>query len=272
MTTTASPTAEPNSARLPAPTRALPLPHALADARVLVIGGSVGIGLAAADLLAGIGADVILAARDSGRLATVAGQLAERHDRKIDTGGVDVTDPATVEALFASIGTVDHVFVSAAMMATGVIAEVPDPTRDVNITSRLFGAHHVARAAAPRMPPGGSLTFTSGVFIDRPAPGVALGAASLGAIEAYTRALAVELRPLRVNAVRPGSTDTPLFRTMIGAAEGPAGQAAVAAAGATLPLGRVATAAEVAAAALFFMANSYVTGTIVTVDGGSTIA
>ncbi len=82
----------------------------------------------------------------------------------------------------------------------------------------------------------------------------------------------MELRPLRVNAVRPGSTDTPLFRTMIGAAEGPAGQAAVAAAGATLPLGRVATAAEVAAAALFFMANSYVTGTIVTVDGGSTIA
>ncbi|WP_131745007.1 SDR family oxidoreductase [Frankia sp. Cppng1_Ct_nod] len=137
---------------------------------------------------------------------------------------------------------------------------------------RLFGAHHVARAAASRLMPGGLLTFTSGIFINRPAPGVALGAASLGAIEAYARALALELRPTRINVVRPGSTDTPLFRGLIGAADGPAGDSAVAAAGAALPLGRVATPAEAAAAALFLMVNSYVTGTVVTVDGGISIA
>ncbi len=255
-----------------APRTVPPLPHALAGSRVIVIGGSVGIGLAAGDLLAGVGADVTLVARDAGRLAAAAGELALRHDRDVNTATADVTDPVAVETLFASLGPIDHVFVSAALMASAPISEVATPAGDVNIVSRLFGAHHVARAAASRLTPGGSLTFTSGIFINRPAPGVALGAASLGAIEAYARALALELRPTRINVVRPGSTDTPLFRGLIGAADGPAGDSAVAAAGAALPLGRVATPAEAAAAALFLMANSYVTGTVVTVDGGISIA
>ncbi len=262
----------PSRAASIAPINPTPLPQTLAGTRVLVIGGSAGIGLTAGQLLAGVGAEVTLAARNADRLRSAAEAITEQHGTNIATELVDVTDAASVEALFAAVGSVDHVFVPAAGMTTGLVSTITAPERDTNIVSRLFGAHHIARSAIPRMAAGGSITFTSGIFVLRPRAGVALGAASLGAIESFTRALALELSPLRVNAIRPGDTDTPLYRSLIGADDGPAGDAAIAAAGAALPLGRVATPAEIAAAALFLMANSYVTGTVVTVDGGISIS
>jgi NAD(P)-dependent dehydrogenase (short-subunit alcohol dehydrogenase family) len=254
-----------------APVNATPLPQSLTGARVLVIGGSSGIGLAAADLLAGVNAVAILAARDGGRLASAARAISDAHGGPIRTEEVDVVDSASVEALFARVGPLDHVFVPASGFAAGPISTIAAPERDANILGRVIGGHHIARWAAPRLPAGGSITYTSGIFVTRPSAGVALGAASLGAIEAYTRALALELAPLRVNAVRPGQTDTPFLRDLIGADRGPAGDSAVAGVGAAIPLGRVATAAEVAAAALFLMANSFITGTVITVDGGGSL-
>jgi NAD(P)-dependent dehydrogenase (short-subunit alcohol dehydrogenase family) len=255
-----------------APASLIPLPGSLTDARVLVIGGSQGIGQAAGELLAGLGAQVILAARDAGRLGSAARAISDAGGGSVETEVVDVADPDSVEALFAATGAVDHVFAPASGFAAAPISAISAPEHDANLVTRLLGGHYIARSATPRLPAGGSITFTSGIFVTRPMAGVALGAASLGAIEAYTRALALELAPLRVNTVRPGETDTPFFRGLIGAEPGPAGDAAAAAAGATIPLGRVGTAREVAAAALFLMANTYVTGTVVTVDGGRSLA
>ena len=135
----------------------------------------------------------------------------------------------------------------------------------------MWGAYAVARVAGPRLPAGGSITYTSGTLRVRPVVGMAMAAAGAGALEVLTRALAVELAPLRVrvNAIRPGATDTPLMRRFHGTGpDDPATNDVVAEFGDTLPLGRVGTAEEAAAAALFLMANTYVTGTVVTVDGG----
>lgn len=252
--------------------RSASLPSSLATASVLVVGGSSGIGRAAADLLAGLGARVVLTARDRTRADAVAQQVRSGRPQRttadaVTGAAVDVADADAVESLFADHGPFDHVYVSAATVVTGPVS-APLPTLELNFTSRVLGGYHVARAAASHLPADGSVTLTSGLFVHRPAAGTALAAASLGAVEALTRALAVELRPLRVNCVRPGNTDTPLFRGFVGS-QSPAD---VDAAGAGMPLGRVADAAEVAAAALFCMANPYVTGSVVTVDGGVSLA
>ncbi|MFC6930276.1 SDR family NAD(P)-dependent oxidoreductase [Actinomadura yumaensis] len=136
-----------------------------------------------------------------------------------------------------------------------------------------MGAFAAARAAAPRLPAGGSITFASGTYVTRPVPGLSGSIAGIGAVEAVARALAVELAPrrLRVNAVRFGVFDTPLARNVMGVPAGPDGDAAMAAAGAGLPLGRFGTPEEAASAALFLMADTYMTGQILTVDGGAAL-
>ena len=137
------------------------------------------------------------------------------------------------------------------------------------LEARVWGALAAARVAAPRLPAGGSITLTSGIYATRPVPGMAAPLAALGAVEALTGALAVELAPsrVRVNTVRYGSVDTPLMR----GAAGLRTDKAVAEAGAAMLLGRFATPAEAAATAVFLMANTYINGQIITVDGGQSL-
>ena len=245
-------------------------PPTLAGARVLVVGGSSGIGRAAAELLALDGAEVVLTAREDVRAARVASEIARgTSDRggSVRSAAVDVTDPDSVQALVAGLGALDHVLVTAAVLAVGPVVG-PETATELNGESRVLGGHRVVRACLPRMRSGGSITLTSGIYATRPVPGSALAAASLGAVEAMTRALALELAPLRVNCLRPGSTDTPLLRRFVDAdADG-----SLTTAGRHVPLGRVGTAEEVAAGALFLMTNTYVTGTVLTVDGGAGLA
>lgn len=241
----------------------LPLPQALAGQSVLIIGGSAGIGFAAGELLADIGAHVTLAARDADRLATAAAQLG----RQVKTAQADVNDLASLQALLAGPQQFDHIFMTAGAIAGGPIGSTDVATLRETLDSRIWGAYEVARLAAPRLRAGGSITFTSSSSATRPPLGLAIGAAAVAGVEGLVRALALELAPLRVNVVRPSATDTPLLRAIMGGAD----DAAVAAAYAGLPLGRVARPEEVAAAALFCMANPYVTGSVVVVDGGASL-
>jgi NAD(P)-dependent dehydrogenase (short-subunit alcohol dehydrogenase family) len=181
----------------------------------------------------------------------------------------DSGDEQTLAAAFDRAGRADHVFVTAGGMsdtgpAAGVSAD--DPRLDF---PRLRAAFAIARAAATRLPAGGSLTFTSGILVTRPLPGTTVPMSAAGAVEALTRALAVELAPsrLRVNTIRFGRIDTPLLRSLPGLDS----DGAIATAGSATPLGRFGTAEEAAASALFLMANNYVTGQIITVDGGETL-
>ncbi|MGW0480707.1 SDR family NAD(P)-dependent oxidoreductase [Nonomuraea sp. NPDC003214] len=250
-----------------------PLPAALAGRTVLVIGGSSGIGLAAGELLRSLGARVVLVARDKARLdAAVARCLAvpgATHDDPVLGIAADAGDELELDRVFQQAGPIDHVLVTAGGFQVGPLDATPRADVQDAVDSRLWGAYAVARAAAPRLPAGGSITFTSGLYATRPLPGMAAAVAAIGAVEALTKALAVELAPrrVRVNAVRYGVFDTPLARGALGAAT----DEAVAEAGRAFLPGRLGTPAEAAAAPIFLMSDNYVSGAVIPVDGGQSL-
>ncbi|WP_328324557.1 MULTISPECIES: SDR family oxidoreductase [unclassified Streptomyces] len=255
----------------PVPATAVPLPQSLAGATVMIAGGSSGIGLAAGTLLRTVGARVVLVGRDPDRLAAAADRVrkagpAGEGDAVLTVAG-DAGDERTLAEVFDAAGHVDHAYVTAGgHAAPGLLGELSDEGIRAAVAGGMGRTFALARAAARWLPAGGSLTLSSGVLLARPVPGLSVTLAAGGAAEALTRALAVELAPARqrVNAVRYGAIDTPLMRSLPGMET----DEAISAAGASVPLGRFGTAEEAAAAALFLMSNPYVTGQIITVDGG----
>ncbi|PNG23542.1 hypothetical protein C1J00_03485 [Streptomyces cahuitamycinicus] len=258
----------------PVPVRS-PLPAALAGQNVLIVGGSSGIGLATARLLVDVRASPVLVARDTARLQIAADSLAGAV--KVRTVTADVTDEDRLPRLLEGLRPFDHVLVTAGAGTRAPLAEGDRSRVQDAFDVRFWGGYAVARAAVACLPAGGSITYMSGIYAARPISQAAAAVASLAACEGLAKALAVELAPLRirVNAVRSGVVDTPALRRRLLARDDDAdtarADAAVAVAGETLPLGRYGTAEEAAAAAVFLMANPYVTGSVLTVDGGQSL-
>lgn len=256
----------------PVPVRS-PLLSSLSGTTAVLVGGSSGIGLAAGLLLRSAGARVVLVGRDPDRLKAAVAQVRAANpddaDAVLGVAGDGGNEQTLLEA-FDRAGHVDHVFVTAGDGSTGTVTAASAEDFAATFGTRVPAAHTAARVAATRLPPGGSLTFSSGTVAVRPIPGMTAGLAAAGAVETLTKAVAVELAParVRVNTVRFGRIDTPLLR----AHPQMESDEAVAAAGSAFPLGRFGTAEEAAATALFLMANNYITGQIITVDGGETMA
>src|SRR3974390_178071 len=163
---------------------------------VVVVGGSSGIGLATAEIAKREGADVVIASRNPDRLKVASDKIAAK---AIPT---DVTDDASVAELFAKCGPVDHVVVTAAQLRSGPFKTVSMADVRSTMEGKFWGAWRVAREANIR--PGGSLTLVSGFLSVRPRPAAAIVGAANGALESLARSLALELAPVRVNAVSPG--------------------------------------------------------------------
>jgi NAD(P)-dependent dehydrogenase (short-subunit alcohol dehydrogenase family) len=217
------------------------------DTVSVVFGGTSGIGRAVADALRARPGRVIVAGRST---------------------DLDVADPAAVEAFLAAIGPVDHVVVTAGSQAPGgPLAAMDLAAAKAAFDVKFWGAITVARAAAGRMRPGGTLTFTSGFLSRRATPGTLVKTAMNAALEAGAKVLARELAPLRVNVVSPGLTDTEAYAAMAPAAR----DAMLAKAAATLPAGRAGRPQDLAAGYLFVIDNPFVTGAVIDIDGGALI-
>jgi NAD(P)-dependent dehydrogenase (short-subunit alcohol dehydrogenase family) len=217
--------------------------------RVAVLGGSSGIGLATAR-----------AARDAGAKVTIVSRKP-RPEPGIETHAADLGDPTAITAAFAAIGEIDHLVYTAgeplALMEIGSLDR--DAARNF-FGLRYFSVLDAVKAADVTS----SITLTTGIAKDRPGPGWAVAASICGAVEALTRALAVELAPVRVNAVSPGVVRSPLW--------GPDPEQVYADVARTLPLKRVGEVEEIAQAYLYLMTQPWSTGTVLTVDGGTVVS
>ena len=234
----------------------------LKDKKFLVVGGSSGLGFATAKCALERGARVTIASNDQEKLNRAAGQLADN----VSTSLVDTRNEASVEAMFAAAGEFDHIVVSASSAKTGSVRRLPLADAYAAMDSKFWGAYRVARAA--RLAPGGSLTLISGMLGRRPSASSVLQGAINAALEGLVRGLALELAPVRVNAVSPGTIDTRVHSHLSADKR----IAMIEDLQRRLPAGRIGQPEEVAQAILFLAANSYVTATVVAVDGGSLIA
>lgn len=235
----------------------------LAQQTVVVIGGTSGIGRAVAEAAAAQGAAVVVVGRDAGRSERTAVEI----DGDVRGLAADLTDPAAVERLAAEIGALDHLVLTAAALTYAPFLDLSlERAREV-MDSKFWGYYSAVRALAPAIAPTGSITLFSGLAAVRPAPGTVIVTAVNAAVEGLTRSLALELAPVRVNAVSPGIVTTPGWSHL--SDEDRAGlfdQMAQ-----SLPAGRVGRPEDVARAVMDLLGNGYTTGEIRNVDGGGSL-
>jgi NAD(P)-dependent dehydrogenase (short-subunit alcohol dehydrogenase family) len=233
----------------------------LTDTRIVILGGTSGIGLATARAAAAAGASLVVASANPERVDAALEQLPAGAEGY----AVDLADEHAIRDLFARLGAFDHlVYTAGGPLYIAPLGELDLAEARRAYDVRVWGALAAARYAAPQIRAGGSITLSSGGAAVRPTPGWSVAASICGAVESMTRALALELAPLRVNAVAPGLVRTELWR--------PLGEEATrglyASYGTSLPVGRVGEPEDIAETFLYVLRNAYTTGTIVAVDGG----
>jgi NAD(P)-dependent dehydrogenase (short-subunit alcohol dehydrogenase family) len=232
---------------------------ALSGKTVVIIGGSSGIGLETARLAHAAEAKLILTGRDPGRLGIVRDELGA------STATLELGDAEALHRLFSGLpAPVDHVLLSGGGPIYSPIVELDFDAARTVLDEHLLGSLRVARECATRVGSGGSLTFITGTQARRPGVGLSIAAIATAALSAITANAALELAPLRVNAIAAGFVDTPLSARLLGdELEHRRRQLE-----ATLPIGRVVGPADVAALALHLMTNTALTGATYDIDGG----
>lgn len=230
----------------------------LAGKRVVVIGGSSGIGFAVAAIARERGAEAVIASSNASRVDAAVARLPGSTGRT-----VDLRDEASVSRFFDELGPFDHLVITAGDW-TGA---APVAIRDLDLAAlnerlalRFSGVLAAIKHGSRTIAPDGSITLTSGMLVNRPRKGRVLVTAIGGATEHLARGLAVDLAPVRVNAVCPGLILTEPVQQMP--------EEMVRGYVAGLPLPRAASPSEAAMAYVYLMLNGYVTGQVLPVDGG----
>ncbi|MGW6754624.1 SDR family oxidoreductase [Streptomyces sp. NPDC055006] len=234
-------------------------------ARVVVMGGSSGIGEATATLFAATGAEVTITGRDQARLD----QAAARVGGKTTAHRMDATDPADIDAFFAQSGPIDHLVVAVSGSAgSGPFAELDLADLAAGFEGKFWPQVRILRAALPQLRADGSVTLITAASARAAFPGTSGLAAINGALEAMVPPLAVELAPLRINAVSPGVVDTPWWDRVPAQQR----QALFEGLAATTPVGRVGHPADIARAIHSLATNGFITGVVLDTTGGANLA
>ncbi len=230
------------------------------DKKIVVVGGSSGIGLAVAKMAYDWGADVTLTSREESRAVTVAASIGA----SVKGLSLDIDDGEAVATFFGAFTAIDHIYIAAGSTKLGNVTEGDLLENLQAFNTRLVGGLRVVRACAQKINANGSITFTGGVSTDRPIAGAWVSGLGTASAEQLARVLVMELPHIRFNAVAPGYTDTPMWDAIMGENK----TNVLASIAETLPVKKIATPEEVASAVLFLMSNNSITGEVIHVDGG----
>lgn len=209
---------------------------------------------------------MVIAGRSAERLEAARAELGAPD--RLSAMTADIGDRAHVARLFERVGTLSHLVVTAADFPYGAAVTLTEDSMMRAVRSKVLGPLFAAQQVVTRMAEAGSITFTSGVAAYRPLPGGALAATVNGALESMVRALALELAPIRVNAVSPGWIDTPVWDEI---ATPEAKQARLADLAAHLPARRIGQPEDIANAIGFLIDDDFVTGTVLHAEGAQTL-
>jgi NAD(P)-dependent dehydrogenase (short-subunit alcohol dehydrogenase family) len=242
----------------------MPRENGFENQRVVIVGGSSGIGLAVAEQAAARGAKVVIASSNAERVHKVVKSIGGEAQGE----AIDVSDERAVEHFFTKLGAFDHlVFTAGDSLHVHNLAATDLKQARRAFELRYWSALAAVKYGSPQIRKGGSVVLTTGVAGRRPLKGWVVAASVCGTIEALTRALAIELAPIRVNAVSPGVVRTNLWQSMNAVDR----ESLYENVGKSLPVGRVGEAYDVAKAYLFLMEEGFATGQTVVVDGGTVL-
>lgn len=234
----------------------------LSGKRIVVLGGSSGIGLAVAQQAVAQGATAIIASSNADRVKQAVATL----DGKAEGHALDLSNERDIQNFFQKIGDFDHlVFTAGDTLHLNELAATDLTKARHAFELRYWAALAAVKYGSSHIRKDGSIVLTTGVAGRRPHKGWTVAASICGTVEALTRALAVELAPIRVNAVCPGVVRTNLWQGM----DADARENLFESVGKSLLVGRVGEASEIARAYLFLMQEGYGTGQIVVLDGGA---
>jgi NAD(P)-dependent dehydrogenase (short-subunit alcohol dehydrogenase family) len=232
--------------------------------RIIVLGGSSGIGLATALAAGEEGAEVVIASSNQTRMEAAVKRLPPTAKGYV----VDLSEENQIRDFFKTIGKFDHlVYTAGENISISAITESDATHARKYFDIRYWGAYLSVKYGSASIREGGSITLTSGIASARPGKGWSLGASICGAMEGLTRALAMELSPIRVNIVSPGVVKTDLWSSLSATDREQLYKATAEA----LPVKKVGEANEIAQTYLYLMKQSYSTGQVVTVDGGGVL-
>ncbi|MFC3069308.1 SDR family oxidoreductase [Phenylobacterium soli] len=232
--------------------------------RILVVGGGSGIGYAVAEAALAEGARAVVASSNPDKITAAAARLGAGAEGR----PLDVTDEGGVQAFFDADHAFDHIVFTAGDwggMRRGTLESLDLAAAADTFKVRFWGAVAVAKHGARRLPAGGSFTLTNGTIAHRPSKGSAISTAMAGGLEHLTRALAVELAPIRVNCVCPAMISTEIWDSLI-PAEIREERIALMTQRQLIP--RIGTPQETAQAYLYSMKGGYTTGQVLMVEGG----
>jgi NAD(P)-dependent dehydrogenase (short-subunit alcohol dehydrogenase family) len=239
----------------------MPIPT-LRDQRIVIIGGGTGVGFAVAEGAIAEGARVVIASSQAANVDAAVARLGQAASGRT----VNVSDEASVAALFEAIGAFDHLVFTAGDwvgLSPAPLAELDFATVGEGLKVRFWGAMMAIKHAQPHLSATGSVTLTDGALAHRPMKGMPLATAFAGAMEHLVRGLALDLAPIRVNTVCPGLVLTERLAAWP--------QAMIDQMTARLPIPRAADPSEAAQAYLYLMKAGYTTGQTLIVDGGGMV-
>jgi len=227
--------------------------------KIIVIGGSSGMGLAIAKMMKDQGSEVIIASRSKEKL-----EKAKKAIGNVKIYVLDSTSEKELEKFFSSIGPFDHLVITAADFIMGPFLKLKTEEARKFFDSKFWGQYSAAKHGAPRIRKGGSITFFGGTASQKPMMDFAFGSAINSAIEGLARALALELAPIRVNAIAPGTIETPVWNVV------PEKErlAIFRKTAEKLPVKRIGKPEDIAEVAAFLINCGFITGSTIYVDGG----